>query len=281
MGYPIQVAVGTSDAPGWAVSYEVLTGPLGIAVAPNGPQPRVLWTPQAAEVGPQFVRIRAAERCPPFRSVLTNLVFTVREATSCELVRCEPLVGCSAALKELGTPCCEGSVEPVRVPLARLPCPQGLGIWVGRNLNEGFGRVQNCDQFRVINFGQIGATVRLNLAVRCLDVSEPLSLSVSMRTAERQLFHAPRVIVRLQPNDDGVAVRHALGFPVQGPGPFFEFEGAEADLFVRAEDAQGQAVETRLRLRLTFEDIPDIADLVPVDPPWRLSGGGAENASQK
>lgn len=137
---------------------------------------------------------------------------------------------------------------------------------VGRNLVEGFGVLNDCDRFRVINFGQVGATVRLNFAVRCLDVSEPLLLSASMATAQRELFDAPRVILSFQPAANGFAERRGVAFPVRGPGPFFEFESAEANLVVSATDRWGATVRAELRLVLTFDELPDREDEAPLEP---------------
>lgn len=267
-GYPIDVVIPVLDPDGDPLLYELVLGPPGLELRTEGQNARLFWVPTGEDMGPRFVRIKATERTKVAKSANVDLLFDVQRATACERVSCKPTEGCTASLTPLGTDCCGDGPDMPPSPIADIPCPEGRGLWVGRNLMEGFGVVRNCDRFRVINFGQIGATVRLNLAVRCLDTSEPVRLRARMRTARRELFNAPRVVVRMHEDEDGFARRFALAFPVIGPGPFFEFEGAEAELSLVVEDARGEELETRLRLRLTFDELPDLADPPLAQPPW-------------
>lgn len=123
--------------------------------------------------------------------------------------------------------------------------------------------------------------MRLNFATRCLDVSEPLRVSASMTTAQRELFDAPRVILSFQPSDNGYAERRGVAFPVRGPGPFFEFEGAEANLVVTATDRWGQAVRTDLRLVLTFDELPDREDRPALEPSCSSPDSSQETSAGK
>ncbi|GIW43671.1 MAG: hypothetical protein KatS3mg077_0953 [Candidatus Binatia bacterium] len=272
VGYPIEVPVEVADPDGDPLSFAATAGPSSLSLHVADSVARLFWVPGEADIGPQYARVGVWQQNAPTAPAYADFLFDVQQASACESVHCVPLQGCEAVLGSLDEPCCQGS--PVwRRRLAWLPCPQGKGVWVGRNLVEGFGLLKNCDNFRVINFGQIGATVRLNLAVRCLDVSEPVIVSARMRTAQRELFDAPRVIVRFDQNEDGFARRLGLAFPVRGPGPFFEFEGAEAQLVIQARDIRGQEVNAELRLRLTFTELPDSEDLPLLYPPWDASDG--------
>jgi hypothetical protein len=121
----------------------------------------------------------------------------------------------------------------------------------------------------VINFGQIGATVRFNLEARCMNLSEPMSLNVRMWMANRLIVEAAGIPVIMRPADDGFARRMGVALPVRGPGPFFEFEGVEANLEVALADIDGTVVSESVRLLLTFETLPDLPDLpVPAPPFW-------------
>ncbi len=166
----------------------------------------------------------------------------------------------------IGQPCCSQTRPPIPALEPLLPCPLGKRLIVGRNLIEGFGVLRDCDRFRVINFGQVGATVRLNFAVRCLDTRAPLTVSARMSTAQRQLFEAPQVVLAFEERENGFAERLGVAFPVRGPGPFFEFEDAEAELRVTATDHTGETVATELRLVLTFEELADSSDLPFTEP---------------
>ncbi len=272
-GHPLEVNVEVWDPEGDSLSYEVVFGPRTMVLRSGDGFTRLFWLPMASDLGAQFVRVRATEIEQRGRSVDADFLFDVRWATGCESVRCQPNQGCTASLAPLGHRCCDEEPRWPRPSLAKLPCPQGRGLWVGRNLGDGFGTIGNCDRFKVINFGQIGAVVRLNLAVRCLDTSEPLELRAEMRTAERELFSAARAMVRVKEGEDGFARRFALAFPVRGPGPFFEFEDAEAELSLAVKDAAGQTLETKLRLLLTFDELPDLPDPPLVEPPWERSRG--------
>lgn len=265
------MAIAASDPEGDPLLYELVVGPRALVLSSDGVAPRLFWVPTQRDIGPWFVRVQVTEQRDRGKKANVDFLFDVREATSCEAVSCTVNTGCTASLAPLELRCCDNAQGDVPHRVAELPCPQGRGLWIGRNLNEGFGTVDQCDRFRVINFGQIGATVRLNVAVRCLDASEPIVISARMRTVERELFNAPRVITRMHEDEDGFARRFGIAFPVRGPGPFFEFEDAEAELYVAAQDVAGQKLERRIRLRLTFEEIPDLPDAPLVRPPWAAS----------
>lgn len=145
-----------------------------------------------------------------------------------------------------------------RVADPSVSCPEARLLHVGRNAISGFGRMQNCDRLRIENSAQSSARARFSVEARCLRTNAPLSLTARLRTANRVVFDGtfPRVI--LSQRADGYAQRIAVVLDVIGPGPFFEFEGAEADLEVTLTDADGNAVSDHLRLVLTFNVLTDL-----------------------
>jgi hypothetical protein len=69
---------------------------------------------------------------------------------------------------------------------------------------------------------------------------------------------------RIAEEGDGYARRRGYRFPVSGQGPFFDVEGAEANLIVTLTDSDGVPVSQQVRVRLSFTPGPDLPD---VDPP--------------
>ena len=68
--------------------------------------------------------------------------------------------------------------------------------------------------------------------------------------------------------DDGFARQRSYRFGVNGPGPFFDVEGAEANLTLTLTEANGPGTVThRVRVRLSFTPQPDLPDVDPSPPP--------------
>jgi len=74
--------------------------------------------------------------------------------------------------------------------------------------------------------------------------------------------------VTLQMRDNGYAQMLGLQFPVSSPGPFFDIEGAEANLSVTATDIDFNAVAEHLRVVLTFDVLNDLPEAVDLPPPF-------------
>jgi hypothetical protein len=70
----------------------------------------------------------------------------------------------------------------------------------------------------------------------------------------------------LSREEDGFDRARRQGIDVLGPGPFFEFEGAEALLTAQVTDAAGTVLTRRVRLVLTFVRPDDWPDEVPPTP---------------
>lgn len=232
------------------------------------------WAPNPSQVGFHVLRVTGCLSEAPESCAVWEGFIAVQSEPRCRVANCRTEQGCDFLPRPLSESCCGPTpAEPDPSEVALLPCPAGKQLLVGKNLVEGFGILSDCQRFRVINFGQIGATVRLNFAVRCLDVSAPLTLAARMTTAQRELFDASRVVLQFTPGENGFAERRGVAFPVRGPGPFFEFEDAEAELSVRATDIRGETAETTLRLILTFDELSDDSDLPFVTPACESTAG--------
>lgn len=259
---PVRLTAQATDSPGTQLRFRPGTLPAGASLADDG---SFAWTPAFDQVGPFYVPFQVTDDGDPPLSSSGMLAFAIAASAACRELSCAPPTGCSGPLQTVDVPCCES--PPLRFAEPVAECPAGGVLHLGRNLGDGFGRLQDCERFRVINFGQIGATVRFNIEARCLDTSEPMILGVRMWMANRLIVEASAIPVILRPGVDGFARRIGVALPVRGPGPFFEFEGAEANLEVTLEDVAGVVLSQSVRLILTFETLPDLPDLpAPVSP---------------
>jgi hypothetical protein len=264
-GSPIALPILATDPDGSRLSYQV--GPF-----PDGASFDVLsalfnWTPSPSQVGVFYVPVVVQDDGVPPLDDADLLRIAIAPPTQCRIVQCDPALGCeTTGFVPVEENCCEMSAAVGRAAEPIGECPETRVLHVGRNLFEGFGRIQDCDRFRVINFGQVGATVRFNIETRCLNNSQPVTLQAHMRTAHRVLFDSAPVPVLLRTAENGFLRRVGVAFTVLGPGPFFEFEGAEAELFVTLTDVDGVTVSDQLRLQLTFEALDDLADIPDPTP---------------
>jgi hypothetical protein len=261
-GYEIRRAIGAADPDGGPLHYRAGNLPRGAQLdAASGV---LSWTPQADQVGPRYVPFTCADDGSPPLSAEGLLVFQVSPFDACTTPACDPASGCQSSPVPIGADCC---AEPTRARLAQplASCPEGRILFVGRN-NSGFGRLQDCDQLRVINFLQAGASVRFHVETRCVNVQRPVTVHARLETKSRLLFDREQTVI-LDPRSDGYARKVPVVFPVSAPGPFFDFEGAEAQLAVRLTDADGVVVQEQLRLRLTFDALDDLPETVDVPPP--------------
>jgi hypothetical protein len=262
-GYPIELPLAASDPDRSPLTFSASDLPSGASL--ESAEGVFRWQPAAQQLGPFYVPVTVNDDGAPPLAATGQLTFKVQPPDACVEAICDPGSGCQSTLLPVEQACCAAtSAERVAEPAAG--CPQGRVLFVGRNLESGFGRMQNCDRFRVINFGQIGATVRFHVEARCLNTHGPVLLQSRLATAQRILFEADQD-VNLNERDDGFAQRLGVAYPVLGPGPFFEFEGADANLAVTLTDVDGVVVSTQLRLVLTFSAIDDLPDLAAPEPP--------------
>lgn len=254
-GYEIRLPIGATDPDGDHLRFQADTLPQGAELDAISGVFR--WTPDPDQVGPFYVDFTCTDDGDPPLDSFGRLVFQVSPLDECIIPVCEPAIGCTADLPELSVGCCPPD-PPVRVDQATADCPQGQALFVGRNVN-GFGRLQSCDRFRVINFLQSGAVVRFHVRLKCLNLDGPVQLHARMETSDRLLFDDVAELDLVEA-DDGFAEAYNVTFAVGGDPPYFDLEGAEANFVVTAMDEDGLAVTEALRLQLTFEQLPDLME---------------------
>lgn len=280
-GHEIRLPINASDPQGDRLLYTAAGVPEGALLDELTGIFR--WTPGAGQVGPFYVPFTVTDDGIPPKSTPGVLVFDVSRLDLCTQPACDPATGCQSTLLPIGQPCCID--EPgVRVGVPLVSCPDSRVLFIGRNTTAGFGRLQNCDRLNVKNFEQLGAIVRFNVEARCVSTERAANLHARMEMKDRLLqgvivpgliFEADQPVM-LQPGDDGYAQRLAASFVVQASPPFFDFEGAEANLSVTLTDADGVAVSENLRLALTFLPLDDLPDPEDVPPP----GSGSSRDSK-
>ena len=260
-GYPIQLPIGAVDPDGDALTYAADTLPAGAQLDPDG----VLhWMPAANQLGPFYVPFTVRDAGLPQQSVQGQLVFKVAPLDACTVATCDPAGGCQSTLLPPTTKCCGGVAVP-RVAEPVSDCPGARVVFAGRN-NMGFGKLQNCDLLRIINFGQTGASLRFNVETRCMRTDDaPVTVHARLESASsiHRVVADGSTNVNMQPGPDGYAQRLQQGvqFQVNGGGPFFDLEGAEANLTVTVTDFDGVSVTQSVRVVLTFDlGLPDIPE---------------------
>ena len=218
------------------------------------------WIPTEQQVGLLSLPFTVTDEGRPALDVSDFLLFTVRPLDGCAIPDCDPPLGCSSSLPDVDVHCC-GSDPLPRVFEPATECAGKPTLFLGRNA-VGFGRLQNCDPFRVRNFSQSGAAVVFNLETRCMNTSAPILVHSVMDSTNRFLFEDERYL-EFDARDDGFAEFRFLQLAVDGPGPFFNLEGQEANLSVTLVDADGATVREEVRLRLTFTPVPDLPEAAP------------------
>ena len=254
-GYEVRLPVPVRDPEGHPLLYSATDLPDGCNL--DGQSGILSWIPDDTQLGPSYVPFTATDDGDP--PLLTNglLTFKVSALDSCTEPSCDPAEGCRGMLKPLGSPCCaNGPVDRVAEPEAG--CPEGRIMFVGRN-TIGFGRLQNCDQIRLIGLSQAGIVVRINVEARCMPERRPILLNARLRTTSLLLTNQSQEVL-LQPRGDGFAQRLVVSLPIQNSTPVLE--GAEADLSVTLTDPEdGTSVAENLRVVLTHERLNNLPDL--------------------
>lgn len=215
------------------------------------------WIPTEHQVGLISVPFVVTDDGRPALEARRSLLFAVHPLDGCVVPDCDPVAGCSSTLPDAGERCCVSDPLP-RVFDPPADCGDTATLFLGRNA-VGFGRLQNCDEFRLRNFSQGGAAVVFNVEAKCLDTAAPILVHSVMGSATRFLFEDQRTL-RFKMRDDGFAEYKFLQLPVQGLGPFNDLQGQEANLSVTLTDVDGTTAREEIRLRLTFTPIPDLPE---------------------
>jgi hypothetical protein len=267
-GFPIRIALNPTDPEGGAVSCAIDNLPDG---ATFEEETGVLtWTPTEQQLGPFYVPYACRDDTAPPAAAEGMLTFKVSALDACTIPTCDPATGCTWNLAPLSQPCCAGG------PLARVAepaagCPAGRVLYLGQNAGlDTFGRLQNCDVLVVKNFQQSGAEVQFNVETRCLSTLNRIGLTARMDSTaanHAQVFNIQAPPFLFAEEDDGYARRRGYRFTVGGEGPFFDMEGAEANLTVTLTDSDEVPVSQQVRVRLSFTPRPDLPDVDPTPPP--------------
>jgi len=266
-GYEISVVLGAVDAEGDTIRCAASGLPNGAALdAATGV---FTWTPRDDQLGPYSVPFTCTDAGVPPLSANGVLLVKVSPPNRCGTPVCDPETGCGVPLPPVTESCCD-SEPTVRVAEPDAGCPEGRVLFVGRNI-LGFGRMQDCDTLRILNFAQVGAIARFNVEARCLNATLPMIVHARMETEQRLLFDLGQHI-QLERRSDGFVERHFVTFAVGGPAPYFDLQDAEANLHVTITDADNTSVEQSLRLKLTFTPIPDLPESNPTRRPTTEPG---------
>ncbi len=251
---PIALPLGVLDPDGDSVECMATRLPAGAVLDPSW---RLVWMPSDADVGNHDVEVECADQGVPPARAQARMVVSVWAVDACSVPQCDPAVGCSRALPSLDAPCC--GAEHVATPsLPDVPCPDGLALWISEDIDGGFRPLNDCDLKYVRNNAQASAEVRFKFRARCLSLDDRILLEARMDTKDRQPVIEEQYRVRFYPaeGDGDIVESRSVQFEVKGPSPFFDMEGAEANLEVSVTDGQLHHHTERLRLRLTFTPVP-------------------------
>lgn len=216
------------------------------------------WTPGAGQIGPFYIHYRVVDHGEPPAASDGVVGLRITPLDTCAIPTCDPATGCTSTLPPLSEACCtEGPVE--RTPEVVIDCPGGKVLLIGRNTNTGFGRMQNCDQLRLLRQTQAGVTVRIHIAARCATVNQILTLHSTLDSPIQR--HTDRLdTVILRPTSVGFDQRLNVTLDVRDAVP--ALEGMEANLSLALHDGlSGLDVGETIRVRLTHDPIADLPDL--------------------
>jgi hypothetical protein len=226
------------------------------------------WTPTEQQLGAFYVPYTCSDDAT--QSVAGTLTFRVSARDSCAVPTCDPATGCATTLPPPSQSCC-GAGPAARVPEPVAECPAGRVLYIGQNDDiDVFGRLQNCDVVQVTNFAQSGAEVAFDAETRCMNTLNRLRMRARMESSaanHKLMFDTESIPYLFAEQDDGFARHRAYRFAVNGPGPFFDVEGAEANLMLTLTDSDGTSVTHQIRVRLTFTPKPDLPDVDPSPEP--------------
>ncbi len=218
----------------------------------------LVWAPSSTQVGPAYVDFQCEDDASPPAEVVGRLAIKVQRPSACVVPTCDPATGCVDELIGLDHRCCDqGPVAPVEEPLAG--CPEGLVLFAGGDLS-GFGELGQCYTKSVLNSAQSAASIRFNLRTSCIYTDDLPRFRIVVETASRIAVRDKEVAASVKRTPEGWYEKNQVPWAIDGGGPFFDLEGAEANVTLSIRDAQNQRYTQKLRVRLTFTPIPDVGD---------------------
>jgi len=264
-GQDVRLVLPASDPDGNAIAFEADELPPGASLdADTG---LLSWQPTEDDVGSYAVEYVVTDDGLPPLFAVGHLRIEVLQANACLDLDCDPATGCMSMPLDLAFECCPAPPD-VRNPDPLLDCPEGAGIAVGRNIDEGFGPLQDCDLLPLRSQGQGGTRVTMHIAARCIRTGAPASLRVQLYTVDNVLVNLTQPSANFGPADNGYVVQRNRAFSVDDSTvPPQEFEGKEAQLAVTIQDADGLFLEKTIRVLLTLGPVDDLPDInSPVSP---------------
>jgi len=270
-GFDVRLPIGATDPGGGAVQCMASDLPAGASL---GADNVLSWTPAPEQLGPFYVPFSCSDTAEPPATADGTLTFKVMPTDSCAMPSCDPASGCTSTLPPVTQTCCAaGPVERVAEPVAG--CPEGRVVFIGQNRvtqkpeDQTFGRLQNCDIMTMRNFQQSGAEISFHVEARCLNTLNRVRIGARMESNAQ--FHTVLFDAEtnkfLDDGPDGFVSQFGLQFGINGPGPFFDLEGAEANLTVTLTDSDNVSTATSVRVRLSFTPRADLPDVDPTPSP--------------
>lgn len=255
-GAEIAVPIAAAD-PNLPLTFSAEDLPEGAAIDPSGGVFR--WTPAADQASRYYVPIHVTDSGTPPLASETTLALRVSPQHACSIASCDPATGCTSSLPPLAEPCCAAGPAEPRIAEVVADCPAGAVLMIGRNVNSGFGRLQNCDPLRLIAFTQTGVSIRIHIAARCMTTGQVLILRARLET--RDVLHIDREeTIVMQPTGSPFSQRLNLALPVRDAT--MELEGQEANLSLTLRDPfTGVEVGETVRVVLRHGMLPDLPDV--------------------
>lgn len=258
-GNPIQFAIEATDPLGTTLHYAATNLPDGAQLDPATGV--FSWNPGSDQIGPFYVFLTVANEVVPPTSALATLAFQISPPDDCVTSMCDPQSGCQSTLVSAAKPCCAAAPSS-RLAQAIGDCPGGQVLFIGRNIMNGFGRLQDCDSLTVNSSAQSGSYVYLNVEARC--VRSPVKVEAQLQGAAGSLFDGVQN-ESLSVRADGYAEKRLIFFRLQSAN-VAGLEGAAANLTVTLTDADNAVVTTQLRLVLTLSPLSNLLDVSDVPP---------------
>ena len=248
-GFSIEFPINATDPEGTSVTFNSSNLPAGAELdATTG---LLTWVPTDNQLGPVYIDVAIDDEAE--QRAETTLVFQIVPLDTCVDPMCDAATGCEFITKPIDQPCCTGDPE---IRVAEPDEPDDGVLHVGQN-TRGFGRLQHCDKLQIATFAQGGANISLHFEARSIDNGNPVMIAAMLNTVDATIFDATQEAA-LQPRPDGFS--HALGltFQLGAIANVFSLEGQEAALSTTLTDADGVTLARDLRVRLTFEETPDL-----------------------
>jgi hypothetical protein len=263
-GLPIGLSLPASD-PGDALQFAVDAFPAGGQL--NESTGLLSWTPTTDQLGPFYLPFTATDTATPPQAARGVVFFKVSPLDPCTVPNCNPATGCAADVVSLANDCCSGP-STVRVSEPFIPCPEGRVVFIGANLLDGFGRLQNCDRLRFdVSGGQGAPTLRFRIGARCLNTDAQVRITAELSTRTRGRVFNRTGAVTLTPQLERGFAEGVVIFPLTVIG--FDLEDQEANLHIRLSDSEDATVSGAFRVVLTsalLDDQPDIDATGPTPP---------------